>query len=271
MRSERLIRGPREGYPLGETPIVREDDRRDPVGFDLSIRRLRVGERVEERSQKESVWLLMQGEAVIEGPTVRRASLFDEPPTALSVGPDTPVSIESKSASEWAVIRARNERAFEPRLFLPEMLETERRGAGLAQDACVREVRLVFDARVRPESCLVVGEVVSHPGRWSSYPPHHHPQPELYHYRFTEPQGYGHAELDDEVFKVRALDSIKIMGGETHAQVCAPGYAMYYLWIVRHLPGRPYQGFEFVPEHRWLLDPAKQGWTPHRGDGRGDG
>jgi 5-deoxy-glucuronate isomerase len=36
---------------------------------------------------------------------------------------------------------------------------------------------------------------------------------------------------------------------------------MYYLWVIRHLPGRPYKGFEFTPAHQWLLDPKNQGWT----------
>ena len=53
-----------------------------------------------------------------------------------------------------------------------------------------------------------------------------------------------------------------IPGGLDHAQVSAPGYGMYYLWVVRHLPRRPYRGFTFSPEHRWLLDPAQQGWLP---------
>jgi 5-deoxy-glucuronate isomerase len=131
----------------------------------------------------------------------------------------------------------------------------------------LRNVRLIFDWRERPESNLVVGEVVNYPGRWSSYPPHHHAQPELYHYRFTEPQGYGHAELGERVFKVRQNDTIKIMGGESHSQVSAPGYGMYYLWIIRHLEGRPYRGFEFLPEHRWLLSPDEQGWRPRDGEG----
>ena len=56
-----------------------------------------------------------------------------------------------------------------------------------------------------------MGEVVTAPGGWSSYPPHHHEQPEIYHYRFTEPQGYGHAECGDDVFKVRQYDTYKIV------------------------------------------------------------
>lgn len=269
MRGERLIRSYREGFAVGENVVVREDEPVDSVGFDFAIHRLRAGERHEERSRKESVWILVTGEARVscggETHVVRRASLFDELPAALSASAHTPVAIESLSESEWAVARVTNERSFPPRLFAPEDVVDELRGTGLAQDMSVRRVRLVFDRRERPESSLVVGEVVSLPGRWSSYPPHHHAQPELYHYRFTEPQGYGHAELGEHVFKVRPNDTIKIMGGEDHAQVSAPGYGMYYLWIVRHLRDRPYEGFDFAPEHAWLLDPKTQGWRP-RGD-----
>lgn len=270
MEGERLIRKYREGFAIGENPITLERDALDSVGLDFAIHRLRPGARVEEATSKETVWLLMQGEAKVEflgqARAVRRASLFDEPPTALHVSAGALLAIESLAESEWAVARTSNDRAFQPRLFLPEMLTPEYRGKGLAQDMSLRNVRLVFDWKERPESNLVVGEVINYPGRWSSYPPHHHAQPELYHYRFTEAHGYGHAELGEQVFKVRQFDTIKIMGGEDHAQVSAPGYGMYYLWIVRHLNGNPYRGFEFVPEHRWLLDPKNQGWRPKDGD-----
>jgi 5-deoxy-glucuronate isomerase len=129
------------------------------------------------------------------------------------------------------------------------------------QGACEREVRLIFDRATRPYSNLVVGEVINFPGRWSSYPPHRHEQPEIYHYRFTKPQGYGHAELGERVFKVRHGDTLKIVAGETHAQVSAPGYGMYYLWIVRHLDAAPYTGFTFDSDHEWTLDSAQQGWV----------
>jgi 5-deoxy-glucuronate isomerase len=130
------------------------------------------------------------------------------------------------------------------------------------QETCLRNVRLIFDRATRPESNLVVGEVINYPGRWSSYPPHHHDQPEIYHYRFTHPDGYGHAEIGEDVTKVRAHDTIFIPPGLDHAQVSAPGYGMYYLWMIRHLPGNPYSGFTFAEEHKWALDSAQQGWMP---------
>src|SRR5512143_230264 len=144
MTGERLIRRYRGGFPNGLSPIVSEDETIDPVGFDFAIRRLRAGERVCEALPKESVWILLSGQAKVGFASgehvVRRGSLFDEAPTALHVSAGTEVSIESSSESEWAVAGARNERAFAPRLFLPQELSPEYRGKGLAQDMCLRNV-----------------------------------------------------------------------------------------------------------------------------------
>lgn len=260
-----MIRRP-QGFADGYTAITSEGERELDVGMDFGIHRQAPGIEIREAHLKESAWLLMGGAAEIDcagrATRVERRSLFNEPPTVLHVGPRTPVVLRSLGRVEWVVARASNTRRFEPRLFLPGELEPEYRGSGLAQGTCLRNVRLVFDRKARPESNLVLGEVINFPGRWSSYPPHHHPQPEIYHYRFTLPQGYGHAELGERVFKVRAYDTLKIKDGATHAQVSAPGYGMYYLWVVRHLQGNPYTGFEYEPEHRWILEPKNQGWLP---------
>src|SRR5690606_17905680 len=117
-----------------------------------------------------------------------------------------------------------SERPFEPSLGAPSDVRDEHRGAGQVRGACHRIVRTLLDReRSDPAAELVLGEVLTLPGRWSSYPPHHHAQPELYHYRFTHPQGYGHAELGDTVLKVRGLDTVKILASDDHAQVAAPG------------------------------------------------
>jgi 5-deoxy-glucuronate isomerase len=61
---------------------------------------------------------------------------------------------------------------------------------------------------------------------------------------------------------VRAFDTLRIAAQQDHAQVAAPGYAMYYLWIVRHLENNAYSGFEYSPEHVWMLDPNAEIWQP---------
>ena len=233
--------------------------------FDLLV--LGEGERFGETSGEESVWILLHGAAEIESAGTRtavvRGNVFDHPPSAIHLSAGTSLQIRATAAdTEWAIVRTANDRSFASRVFLPSDVTPEYRGAGLVQNACLRNVRLIFDRASRPESNLVVGEVVNYPGRWSSYPPHHHDQPEIYHYRFTHPDGYGHAELGDDVRKVRHKDTVVIPPGRDHAQVAAPGYGMYYLWMIRQLPDNPYTGFTFAEEHKWTLDPAQQGWRP---------
>lgn len=266
-----LLPGPRTGFPRGFSAVTGAGTVISGtglgLGIDFGLRRLRAGEDYSATAPDESVWVLLQGEAELEfggePVTVRRTGIFEDPPTALHVGPRTPLTVRAISPeAEWAIVRTPNERQFAPRLFLPADLQPEYRGAGLVQNAALRNVRLIFDRAGRPESNLVLGEVVNFPGRWSSYPPHHHDQPEIYHYRFTHPSGYGHAELGDEVLKVRHGDTVVIPPGLDHAQVAAPGYGMYYLWMIRHLPGNPYTGFTFTAEHQWTLDPRQQGWRP---------
>ncbi|MBI4425592.1 MAG: 5-deoxy-glucuronate isomerase [Elusimicrobia bacterium] len=268
MRHRALIDRFRAGFPPGRTSVTREGEPSLDTGMDFEIVRLAEGETVAESHAKESAWLLLSGAASVAlggaRRRVARASLFDEGPACLHAGPGAPVELRALAECEWAVFRAANRRRFEPRLFLPEDVAPERRGRGLAQEAALRDVRLIFDWNVRPESNLVLGEVLNYPGRWSSYPPHHHPQPELYHYRFTLPQGYGHGELGDEVLQVRQHDTLKILDGAGHSQTAAPGYGMYYIWAVRHLEGNPYRGFHFNPDHAWTLDPERQGWRPGR-------
>jgi 5-deoxy-glucuronate isomerase len=264
--SSPLLTAFRGGFARGYTAITREGERTLDTGLDFGIRVLDEGETRRECCQKETVWVLLSGEADIEldgaRVSLRRASLFDERPAAIHVAAGETFAVTARARTEWACVATTNEQTFASRLFLPAECGIEKRGDGLVQGTCVREVRLVFDRETRPLSNLVAGEVVNFPGRWSSYPPHHHAQPEIYHYRFTHPQGYGHAELGDRVFKVRAHDTLKILNGDDHAQVSAPGYGMWYLWIVRHLPGAPYTGFAFDAEHEWTLDPAQQGWAP---------
>jgi 5-deoxy-glucuronate isomerase len=263
------VAAPRAGFTAGFTAVTSAAGHLPPItlGLDFGICRMAANETISECDARESAWVLLRGSAGLEfagrRATVRRGSIFDEAPSALHVSADTAIAVQAGAAgAEWAMVRTANERRFAPRLYTPADVIPEYRGAGLVQNAALRNVRLLFDRTTRPESNLVIGEVVNFPGRWSSYPPHHHDQPEIYHYRFTAPHGYGHAELGDAVVKVRDGDTTIIPPGLDHAQVSAPGYGMYYLWMIRHLPGNPYTGFTFAEEHKWTLDAAQQGWRP---------
>ncbi|HKQ31012.1 MAG TPA: 5-deoxy-glucuronate isomerase [Burkholderiales bacterium] len=259
-----LIDKHRRGFGFGYTAITKETD---DVSLDFGIYVMKSGEVLKEKHKKETIWVLLDGAADLEWDgqkvEVRRNSLFDENPTSLHLSANTPVVIRAKTARvEWAVSRATNPKKLASRLYRPSDVQSEYRGKGLVQETCLRNVRLIFDYQTQKDSELVLGEVVNYPGKWSSYPPHHHDQPEIYHYRFTEKNGYGHGELGEEVLKLKNYDTVKITDRVDHSQCSAPGYGMYYLWVIRHLKNKPYTGFEFTDEHKWILDAKNQGWAP---------
>jgi 5-deoxy-glucuronate isomerase len=248
----------RRGLALGYNSLL--DRRADPeVGIDFGVHRLAPGTRLAApRSSGERALLVLRGRGAL---SVDGATLpFDRPewlrcgPFVAHGGSASELAVQAEDECEVAEVAVDNKASFAPRLYGPADVPTEHRGKGLLEDAAYRMVRTVFDrASAPPESRLVLGEVVTLPGRWSSYPPHHHPQPEIYYYRFSPAQGYGHGELGEAVFTLRDHDLLRITANRDHAQVAAPGYHMYYLWAIRHLPSAPYTGFEYSLEHRWLL------------------
>jgi 5-deoxy-glucuronate isomerase len=266
------VRGPSHGLAPGYTPLLAADS--DPeVGLDFGVHLLGPGETLRLESGGEIALLVLRGRGVLELDGERLA--FDRPgwietgPTALHAPAGASISVEASAACEVARVGTENPRRFSPRLFDPASVPTEHRGRGLLDDMSYRLVRTVFDASsAPPEARLVLGEVVCPPGRWSSYPPHHHPQPEIYYYRFHPERGYGHGELGEEVHLLREHDVLRITGSRDHAQAAAPGYHMYYLWAIRHLEGNPYRGFEYNPDHRRLLEGPEAEAAP-AGIGRG--
>ena len=257
----------------GRTRITRRGEAPD-TGMDFDLWCLAADEVADEVVALETAILLLDGAADLafgmDAPApATRASMCDDAPVCLHVPAGTRVRIAARTACEFAVFATENKRDFAPMRFDGDTMACdEDRDRGRWHDAAWRVVRTIFDGRNRPEANLVLGEVVNLPGRWSSYPPHHHPQPEIYHYRFPDPRGYGHAELGEAVVKVRDRDTVLILDGNDHSQVAAPGYAMCYVWAIRHLRGQPYTVPDFTAEHRWLLEPDARVWAPR---GRGDG
>lgn len=257
----------RDGFGPGLTEITRIGEAEDDTGIGLSALKLAAGDTLETVTDKETAWLLMEGRAAVTADdlaaTFERHSLFDESASCVHVAAGSRVTIACETDVEFTVYTVANAKPFAARLFRPGDVPNEHRGAGQVGGACLRFVRTIFDGSTsEPNTEMVLGEVVTMPGKWSSYPPHHHPQPEIYHYRFTDPRGFGHAELGDTVLKVRPNDTVKIFGPNDHAQVAAPGYGMYYAWVIRHLPGDRYTVPEFTPEHRWTMEPDAPYWRP---------
>lgn len=257
----------RDGFPAGRTNIVNHENDEDGMPISLDVLKLAAGDSVELTTETETAWLLMsgsvRGKVGDETFELSRQSIFDESSSCLHVCADTGVEIHCDADTEFTVYSCDNQKAFAARVFTPADVANEPRGKGQVGDRCLRYVRTIFDAtNSDPNTELVLGEVITFQGAWSSYPPHHHAQPEVYHYRFTEPQGFGHGELGETVLKVRNFDTVKILDLNDHAQCSAPGYGMYYSWVIRHLPDDRYSVPEFTEEHAWIMSPDAQYWDP---------
>lgn len=242
-------------FPDGKTDVVRKDDSYQ-TGINFSVLKLRQGETYTLTSSMESAYMLMTGKVVFhydkKNVTATRRSYFKDSPTALHMCANTISHIEALTDTELLILQADNDAEFEPILFdHTNMLDNEHRGKGLLDDTAYRIVRTLFDKRNRPESNLVLGEIITFSGRWSSSPSHNHLHPEIYHYRFSEPQGFAFAENGEEALKVHHNDTLVILNEKSHAHCSAPGYALYTMWCIRHLENIPYTLPDFEKPHDW--------------------
>jgi 5-deoxy-glucuronate isomerase len=256
-------------FPAGYTPLCAVRGPHGEMGMDFGILRLGPGETWSPDPSRERAALLLGGEVGFEWEGGRaaasRGSLFDEPPSCLHVPTGCRWTVRGGSGgAELAIQAAENAGEFPPRLYAPGECRSEQRGKGTMGETATRIVRTIFDDTNAPLANLVLGEVITYPGKWSSYPPHHHPQPEIYHYRFLPPGGYGLTAAGEQAFVLRHGDTLLIHPGEDHPQVAAPGYAMYYLWVIRHLDGRRYGTPEFTPDHEWVADRQAKIWPSGR-------
>jgi 5-deoxy-glucuronate isomerase len=165
-----------------------------------------------------------------------RASVFDGLPWALYLPRDTPYRVEA--AGEVAICGALCERRHEPVLVRPEEVEIEVRGAGNA----TRQINHVVKPDFPAERLLVV-EVFTPAGNWSSYPPHKHDEDrppdevvleETYYYRTARPEAFAVQRLYspsrglDVTVTVRDGDLMLVPFGY-HTTCAAHGYDLYYL------------------------------------------
>ena len=136
--------------------------------------------------------------------------------------------------------------------YRPEDCRDDIFGGDKLEGKMKRTVRTVFDYSNAPYSNMVNGEVINHQGGWSSYTPHHHPQPEVYFYRYERPEGFGACFIGDEVYKIKDGSCAAIPGGKTHPQVTAPAFPMYYCWMIRHLEGNPWNSRVVDERYLWI-------------------
>lgn len=253
------------GLKEGRNPICAVHGKNSGMRMDISVWKLSAQSAQSFVCEdRETAFLLVKGAASIswQGETARmkRDSEFDESPWCLHVPRRVPVSVRAETESIVIVQSAENDRDFTAKLYRPEDCRSDVFGEGEWNGTARRIVRTVFDYDNAPYSNMVMGEVITWPGKWSSYPPHYHPQPEVYYYRFDRPQGFGLCLNGDKAYKITDNSYAAITGGDVHPQTSAPGYVMYYCWMIRHLEGNPWRDRIVEKDHEWLCQKGVSIW-----------
>lgn len=165
--------------------------------MDIYVKKLSKGETLEICEDKNECAVLLLsgkvnfkvGESIDE--TCSRANPFEKKPYAVHFPKQVKAVVSALEDSEVLVQQTDNDKTWEPVFYNPENCLYQEFGKGQWGGAGHRIVSTMFDLDNAPYSNMVMGEVFNQPGKWSSYPPHHHPQPELYYYCFDHPEGFG--------------------------------------------------------------------------------
>jgi 5-deoxy-glucuronate isomerase len=169
---------------------------------------------------------------------------------------------ELEGAGEVALCTAPASEGAAARVLPGDEVELEVRGHG-AQERAVTPILMGDEAA----DSLLVCEVLTPPGHWSSYPPHKHDRDappdetlleETYYHRIQPPQGFafqrvytGDGALDESLV-VRDRDVVLVPRGY-HTVSAPPGYAVYYLNVM----AGPVRSWAVAndPDHEWTLQP----------------
>ena len=167
-----------------------------------------------------------------------RAHVFSGKPHTLYLPPQTRFHLSTTDGCDLALCYCKAEEQHPPRLVTPEEVQVEIRGGGNATRQIHHMIRPEF-----PAHRLLVVEVYTPAGNWSSYPPHKHdvhnpPQEvdleEIYYYRIRRPEGYAIQKVYtpdrriDSTLTVRDGEMVLVPEGY-HPVVAAHGYDVYYL------------------------------------------
>jgi 5-deoxy-glucuronate isomerase len=247
--------------------VTRESAGWSYVGFD--VYRLKKGARVERSTDGQEVCaVLLSGRADVAFGGHRwhnvgsRASVFEGAPDAVYAPPGGTIAVVANSdACEVAVCWAPAIRGAEPALIRASEIRPFKRGSG-GTERTIHNL-LMED---RPAESLLVTEVLTPGGNWSSYPPHKHDTDDLpnetyleetYYHRMARPEGfavqlvYTDDRSLDEAIQVRDGDVVLVPRGY-HPVAAGPGYDLYYLNVMAG-PRRRWL-VTTDSDHRWQLD-----------------
>jgi 5-deoxy-glucuronate isomerase len=210
-----------------------------------------------------------------------RASVFTGLPSALYLPWHTSFAITAETDCEYAVAQAPTDQDHQPILVTPRDIEVEIRGG----DNATRQINQIIPPGF-PCHRLVVVEVYTPGGNWSSYPPHKHDVhktdqtgkvleadlEEVYFYKLDRPEGFAFQRIYtdpesplqkasfpvDAVLMARNNDVVLVPEGY-HPVTSPPGYTTYYLNVLagsaQSLANSEDPNYAWVKEHYRTQDP----------------
>ncbi|MBT8426033.1 MAG: 5-deoxy-glucuronate isomerase [Silicimonas sp.] len=237
------------------------------VGF--SLYRLRAGDRAAEATgSNEVILVVVEGKAAIKGAGQdwgvlgERMDVFEKtPPHCLYLPNGSEWEAEATTDCVLAVCSAPGTGGHAPRRIGPDGITLTERGTGTN----TRHINnIAMEAEDYADSLLVT-EVFTPAGHWSSYPSHRHDVDdfprityleETYYHRLNPASGFGIQRVYtddgglDETMAVSDGDVVLVPRG--HHPCAAPyGFEMYYLNVM----AGPRRNWRFVPapEVEWIM------------------
>jgi len=190
-----------------------------------------------------------------------RMNIFEQiPPYSVYVPSGDVAEVTARTGLEFAVCSAPGKGTYAARLISPGDVGVETRGYGSME----RYIHNILPENEPADNLLVV-EVFTPGGHWSSYPPHKHDQDNLPHESYLE-ETYYHRVNPGRGFAVqrvytddRSLDeTLTVQDGDAvlvprgyHPVSAAPGYDLYYLNVMAG-PTRTWK-FHNDPDHERLM------------------
>jgi len=211
----------------------------------------------------EGSWTVACGDdqIVLEG----RESVFSSPTDFSYIGRRLVATLTSNDGGRIALAGARARRDLPLRYASAGQTTIEMRGSG----ACSRQVNNVCMPDRFQADRLIVCEVITPAGNWSSYPPHKHDEnrpgecelEEIYYFEIANgPVGpgmayqrvYGTPERPlDLLAEVRSGDIVLVPHGWHGPSMATPGYDLYYLNVMAGPTERAWLICD-DPAHAWV-------------------
>ena len=245
--------------------LVAPEREEDLISLDLA--ELEAGETFMRTYPSEAVAVVLGGvvDAHVDGRSLGqaggRANVFEAAGDAIYAPPASFLRIVARTATRLAIATAPlgDGTPAQARVIRPD----DQRIAEVGKDNWRRCVRTILGPDHRAGR-LLLGETVTPPGNWSSYPPHKHDRQappeevrleEVYLFKVDPPGGFGvqvhYADRLQEAFIVREEDVAVIRTGY-HPVVAAPGYSLYYLWV---MAGDARLMIPYLdPAHSWIQE-----------------